>query len=493
MTTRCIPILCAAAFLATTAAPPARAAATNATSGEFVPGGAPRQSADRATPAPTAEAPAHGPDSTAGPAEPVSASPAATLRSTVPEGPERDLLSEVLDRNPELAGLEAAARGAAQRAPQVSSLPDPLLAVTGYIWPVETRVGPMHVMGSISQKLPWFGKLKLREQAAFDEALAAGARLEAGRLRLLTEARRLSRELAFLRAFADIVREDRATLVHYEELSRARYASGVGLEQAIVKIQAEITKDDARLLEIATRRASLLASINALRNRPQETPFETPPLPGAHEVLLDGEELRRTAVENRPEIAAADAEIARAGAMVELARKEYSPDVTLGLSYTSVGTRTDAPGLLSPPPDNGQDALALSGAINLPIWRRRLQAGLQEALEARSRSEDAKLSAVVSIQQALGDLMARLPLTWQRWRLFQDVLLVQADQSLRSAEAGYSSGTLAALDLLDAERVLLEVRIQASRTLTDYFIALLQLEGTLGGPIRSPDRKESQP
>ncbi len=463
MTTRCIPIFCVAAFLATVAA------------------------AMRArTPDPV-------PDTPPGPAEPASASPAATLQTTAPEGPERDLLREVLDRNPELAGLEAAARGAAQRAPQVRSLPDPLLAVTGYIWPVETRVGPMHVMGSISQRLPWFGKLKLREQAAFEEALAAGARLEAARLRLMTEARRVYQELAFLGAFADIVGEDRATLVHYEELSRARYASGVGLGQAIVKIQAEITKDDARLLDVATRRASLLASINALRNRPQETPFEALLPPGAHAVRLDGGELRRIAVENRPEIAAADADIARAGVMVDLARKDYSPDITLGLSYTSVGKRTDVPGLISPPPDNGQDALALSGAINLPIWKHRLQAGLQEALEARSRSEDAKRSAVVSIEQSLGDLMARIPLTWQRWRLFQDVLLVQADQSLRSAEAGYSSGTLAALDLLDAERVLLEVRIQASRTLTDYFIALLQLEGTLGGPIPSPDRKESQP
>jgi cobalt-zinc-cadmium efflux system outer membrane protein len=423
------------------------------------------------------------------------AAPATLLRDSLPEGPERELLTEVLERNPELAALEAAARAAAQRSPQVSSLPDPLLAVTGYIWPVETRVGPMHVMASISQRLPWFGKLKLREQAALDEALAAGARLEAGRLRLLTDARRLYDELAFLAAFEKIVRDDRATLSHYEEVSRARYATGVGLEQAIIKIQAEITKDDARLLDIATRRVALVASINALRNRPQDTPFESSSLPGAFEVRLNPESLRSAAVANRPEVAAADADIARAGALVELANKDYAPDVTLGLSYTSVGKRTDAAGMLAPPPDNGQDALALSGAINLPIWTRRLRAGHEEALEARSRSEDMKRSTVVSIEQALGDLVARIPLTWQRWRLFQDVLLIQADQSLRSAEAGYSAGTLAALDLLDAERVLLEVRIQASRTLTDYFIALVQLEGTIGRPlaVASPELKESRP
>jgi cobalt-zinc-cadmium efflux system outer membrane protein len=464
VTTRCIPILCAVAFLATTAALPAGAAAK-------------------------------APDSEAGAAGPGSASPASILQNALPEGPGRNLLTEVLERNPELASLEAAARAAAERAPQVSALPDPLLAVTGYIWPVETRVGPMQVMASISQRLPWFGKLKLREQAALDEALAASARLEAGRLRLLTEARRLHDELAFLSAFEKIVRDDRATLVHYEEVSRTRYATGVGLEQAIIKIQAEITKDDARLLDVATRRAALLASINALRSRPQETPFEAAPLSEARQVRLDAEGLRAAALAGRPEVAAADAEIARSGALVELAQKEYSPDLTLGLSYTSVGKRTDAPGMLAPPPDNGQDALALSGAINLPVWRRRLRAAHEEALEARSRSEDMKRATIVSIEQALGDLTSRIPLTWQRWRLFEDVLLVQADQSLRSAEAGYSTGALTALDLLDAERVLFEVRIQATRTLADYAIALAQLEGTVGRPLAaaSPELKESRP
>ena len=66
--------------------------------------------------------------------------------------------------------------------------------------------------------------------------------------------------------------EDRATLEHYGELALARYASGVGLDQAVIKIQAEITRTDTRLLSLAARRATVVARLNALRDRPQATP-----------------------------------------------------------------------------------------------------------------------------------------------------------------------------------------------------------------------------
>ncbi len=54
----------------------------------------------------------------------------------------------------------------------------------------------------------------------------------------------------------------------------------MGLSQAVVKIQAEITRDDTRLLEIARRRATLVARLNGLRNRPEDTPLSSFGLPG---------------------------------------------------------------------------------------------------------------------------------------------------------------------------------------------------------------------
>jgi cobalt-zinc-cadmium efflux system outer membrane protein len=406
------------------------------------------------------------------------------LLDTIADTGLKALAQDVLDRNPAVAAGAARARAARQVAPQVKALPDPMLGGTIFAAPPETRVGPQRWSATLSQRLPWFGKLGLREAAALQRAAAQEAQVEAQRLDLVTETRRLYYELGFLDAYRDVVATDRDTLSHYEELARSRYASGVGLQQAVIKIQAEITKDDSRLLDVRNRRATLAAALNALRDRPQDTEIPNLTLTRFGSVALDPVTIRARALALRPEMAAADREIAQAESMVDLARKEYKPDVTLGAAYTWVGSRTDLAGMLSPPPDNGSDVLGVSLSLNLPIKRGKLAAGVEEAAELRVEARERKRAVVTSIDRSLGELLERTRATWDQLRLLEDVLGIQADQSLRSAESGYSAGSISSLDLLDAERMLLEVRTATERARADYAVALARLEGAVGEPLR---------
>lgn len=409
--------------------------------------------------------------------------PARRLAASLP-APLADLARDVLERNPDLARARREAVAAELRAPQVRSLPDPMATLTPFLVSPETRVGPQQLAAAVSQRLPWFGKLALREQAALYAAAAAHAEAEARAVALVTETRRLAYDLAFLAAQEAAVRADRVTLEHYEELARARYSSGVGLEQAVVKIQAEITKDDNRLLDIATRRAALLASLNALRDREPDAsvpPVALPAEPAVPE--LGHERLAELALGSRPETARARARIAEAETMVELAKKSYFPDVTVGLSYTLVGRRDDAAGRAMPPEGDGDDVVGLTAGFNLPVWRRRLAAGVEEATQRELAAREGLRGVAAEIGRALGDLVHRIPLTAEQHALFVDVLTVQAEEALRSAETAYGAGALGALDLLDAERVLLEVRVGAARTLADLAIAVARLEGAVALPL----------
>ncbi len=441
----------------------------------------------------TAEAPSPSPDHTvtAEVAADTQASPSGAVAAAIADPQLKLLVADVLEHNPKLAMLTAEARAAAAKAPQVRALPDPVAGVTAFLMSPQTRVGPQQAALSLSQHFPWFGKLRLREQAALAEAAAAEARVEAERLQLVTEARRQYYELAFLDAYAKVVGSDRMTLGHYEELARARYASGVGHEEGVVKIQAEITRDDTRLLDIETRRAALLASLNALRAQPETTPLRVTGLPDLGKIDPAFDSLEPLAVSQRPEVAAAAAQIQAAEKRIRLAEKAYDPDVTVGLNYALVGERSDAAGRANPPQDNGQDILGLTAAINLPVHRERLAAGVEEATARRLAATESRRQVVTDIEQALGDLTTRIPLIRDRLDLFTNVLTVQARQSLSSAEAGYSAGTLNALDLLDAERVLLEVRIGTERARTDYAVAVAQLEGAVGAPVAPVANQEN--
>jgi len=397
----------------------------------------------------------------------------------------REIASDVLARNPRISEARARARAARLQAPQVKALPDPVLSATSFASRPETRVGPQTLMGTISQRFPWFGKLSLREKAAFQRADGLDEDVEALRLNLVTEVRRLYYEAAFLDAWRGWVAADRQTLVQFEEMARSRYASGGGIEQSVVKIQAEITRDDLRLLDIASRRASLVAALNALRDLPQNTPLTRASVPDYPEMALEAEALRTRALSLRPELKRNEAEIARADTLVDLARKEHQPDVTVAASYTLVGSRNDPAGLAAPPLDNGKDVFSITASINLPLRKGRLRYGIDEAVEARNAASEGRRSVVADIDRSLGELVERISLTYQQLRLLEGVLGLQADQSLRSAQTAYAAGTLSSLDLLDAERVLLEVRTARERARADYAIAIARLEGAVGEPLKS--------
>jgi outer membrane protein, heavy metal efflux system len=426
--------------------------------------------------------------------------PSGTLLEALEPEALRELAAEVLERNPDIARARQRAAAAAVRAPQVRALPDPVAALTLFVLPPETRVGPQRLSASIQQKLPWFGKLALQEQAALYTAAAAAADVERVRLDLLTEARRLAYELSFLDSHQAIVEAERGTLVRFEKAAQARYTAGLGMLQEIVRIQAQITRTDTRLLDIAERRASLLAAVNALRDRPADEPVGAVALPEPQEppasATDDRAGLGRDALARRPELVAADAEIAARTALIELAEKSFRPDVTLGLSYTAVGGRTDAAGRASPPPDDGADVLALTGSVNLPVWRRKLAAGVEEAQALRRMAEEDKRRLLAGIERSIGDLTARMPLLFEHWQLLETVLRIQAREALHSAETAYSTGKLNAVDLLDAEVVLFEVQIATARTRTDLAIARAELERAVARPTarRTPQPvKESGP
>jgi outer membrane protein TolC len=101
----------------------------------------------------------------------------------------------------------------------------------------------------------------------------------------------------------------------------------------------------------------------------------------------------------------------------------------------------------------------------------------------RLAAEEGLREVSAGIDGELGDLLHRIPLLIEQVKLYDGVLLVQARQSLLSAESAYAVGTVDALDLLDSERVLLGVRVAAERVRTDLATAFAKLERVIAGPM----------
>ena len=94
--------------------------------------------------------------------------------STLPEEPTLDdCILYALRESRDVRAAYSLYQAALEKAPQVSSLPEPRLSYGYFINAIETRTGPMRHKVGVAQPIPWFGKLSLREEVATAEAKAA--------------------------------------------------------------------------------------------------------------------------------------------------------------------------------------------------------------------------------------------------------------------------------------------------------------------------------
>lgn len=392
-------------------------------------------------------------------------------------------IKEALDRNPKLSSALAQYRAASQRIPQVSALPDPMLGVTQYARTPETRVGPQTTMLSISQRFPWFGKLDDQGKVAAKEADYMRAMYEAQKAEVVRQVKLAYYDLAYLDQAISITEEDQGLLENYETIAETRYAQGVGLQQAVVKLQAEITRDQNRVKMFQRQRVDAEATLNRLRDRPPETTVSQINLGTRPIVDLRLEKLYAAGQNRSPEVEAAFLQIEKTEKRIDLARKQYWPDVTLSAGYVNVGGRNDPAGLLNPPPDNGKNIYSFSASVNLPLSRRKYDAGVLQATEEELAARDAYRDVVNETKRSIRSIQFRIQTRQEQISLFDGTLLPQAEQSLRSAEAAYTTGQLGVLDLLDSERMLLEVRLGLTQFQNEYMKGLAEMERVIGGPF----------
>lgn len=390
------------------------------------------------------------------------------------------LATILLEENPRLRSARAAWRSAEERVTQASALPDPLLSYRYYAWTPETRVGPQEHGLELSQTVPWKGKLGSQAERA--EHMAASSLWGVRDLEraLLAELKRTWFDAAYLREALAVNSEERELLRGFEEIALTRYATGMGNQQNAVKVQTEIS----RLLdrEVLLRRQFDVASrrVAELLGRPGSEIDLAPIAPQPPRLSIAESPLESEAGRGHPLVRAAESRIDADTAWERQRELEARPDFRFGLGYTMVGRREDMAGIMNPPEDNGQDALALMVGVNLPIHRKKIRAGVAEAEQSTRSAEHALQGIRNELSFAIRDAVLRLESSAERAELYLSVIIPQAEESLASAEAAYSTGRQGFLDLLDAERVLFEARLTHHRLVADWWIAAADLERTLG-------------
>ena len=394
-----------------------------------------------------------------------------------------DHLAYAALNSPELASAFARWQAALEKVPQVSALPDPRFTYSYLIREVETRVGPQRQKFGLTQTFPWFGKLDLSGDVAAAAAEVERQRYEGARRRLFREVTDAYAELYYLGRALEVTGENHELLARLEDVIRARYRTGGTPNSSLIRAQVERGKLEDRLFTLQDLRSPLSARLNALLGRPVDSEVALPgELPEESLPEPEDELLARINAVN-PELIALDAEARRQAMAGDLARKQFWPDISIGVEYVQTG-EARMPNVV----DSGKDPFAAMLSINIPLWRGKYRAAEREA-SARERSvrhagRDMEL-----------ELSSRLKMAYYGYRdaerkiaLYGGSLVPQGEQALAVTEEAFRAGNADFNSLIDAERVLLEFQLAHERAIADRAQRLAEIEMLAGSDTERKER-----
>lgn len=388
------------------------------------------------------------------------------------------LVAEALDRNPVLQAAHHRRTAVEQQGPQVTSYPDPAFTYTRWLSSPETRVGPQRNVLALGQKIPYPGKLSLRGDMSGEETVA-----ETARIQLI--ARDITHEVK--RVYYDLYRVDRSLrilddyLVMLETFTGAaeeKYATGGGTQADVLKSHVEVSEILKRRIALEGERSALAARLNAVLSRPSDTPVDQVAAVDTTRYAQPESLVIERALAVRQELEAADARIRRNELGVRLARLASRPDFTVQASYITVpkvGGNAAS--------DAGKDAFGVMLNVNLPLFRKRLRAEVQEAMARVEESRYIRKSIQDTVAAEVAEAYRRLRHSGRALDVYEQGLIAQAENSVLATLAAYQTGQMDFLDLLDAERMVLRTRLGYVEESSRYRKYLSQLERAAGGSL----------
>ncbi|MGE5195577.1 MAG: TolC family protein [Deltaproteobacteria bacterium] len=425
-------------------------------------------------------------------ADPVSVAEALVAAELEGAHPVEQYVAHALDQNPRVQAARKRIEALANRVPQAAGLEDPTLGVNGYpFFPyvLQTAGGRMTANVVAEQKFPWFGKLDARARAAEAEADVARAELATVELEVIEQVKRAYYELYYVQKAIEITERSRKLLQDFAEIANAKYIVGEVSQQDVLSAQVEVSNLDSELIRLRqqlqggqARLAALLHVSPDTQLRAQEELFE-------EEIPRDLERLYEQAIARRPELHAQLAAIRRDRTNVDLAGLQYYPDVTLAAMWGGMTTS----GALSPNAD-GLSMVNIGAQVNVPIYRKRLDAGVREA-EAQAVSSARQYDALKDRTQAdVKDLYVQALSQRDLVSLFGNDIIPKAEQTLEVSVEAYRVGKTDFLQLIDNWRELLRFEVTLHQLKSQLRQTLSTLERVVGGTLSStsPDGKAPQ-
>lgn len=319
---------------------------------------------------------------------------------------------------------------------------------------------------SVTQELPFPSTLYLRGSRA-SKAAAITEQVYRAKVREVLAKTRTSYAMLYLSFKSRKLLDENIELMRrFAKVAESKFAAGMVGGSDAMKAQVELTKMLNMGAAVDQERELATAMLNALMGRTAWDSLGTPRdlEPGRLEKAR--EELEAVAFSRRPELRQAVLASELSKTSLSLAKSEFLPDIMV-----TYRRRNDAM--------RGRSSDAMLG-LSLPLWFWKPAAMVAEASAEKEMAEAELETARLMTAADLRTAFVRVQTAQRLAESYKNSLLPQAESALTVAESSYQAGKSSFLDLLDAQRSLLNFKLEYYQYLADYEQRTAELERVIG-------------
>jgi outer membrane protein, heavy metal efflux system len=383
------------------------------------------------------------------------------------------LIETALANNPEITAAHRRWDAALQKIPQARALDDPMVGVD-----VE-RSGTTRFdtysdnEWMISQNVPWFGKRDAKGRVEEGMARKVEQEYRAKAFEITSMVKQAYYDLWQAQRELELNARNQKLMEQFVGVTTAKYEVGKSSQADVLKAETELAKLKEAMFDVQREVEKARAELNQQLNRAPETPVEieagmpTPTVAFALPAAL------KLAAEQRPELLAVRlGELSSAKASLDLAKKEYMPDVQFRVEARQF---------------NGQSGIQEYDTgvfMNFPwLQLRKRKAMVREAklnVEQKQFDYEALQRKTAAEVKKLYDGMEVMH---HHYELFIDKIIPQQRAAVEAAQASYETDKADFLDLLDAQRMLLDFEMQNLHHTAEFYRLAAELERLTGGQL----------
>jgi outer membrane protein TolC len=388
-----------------------------------------------------------------------------------------DLIRIAIEKNPQLQSLHSANQADSAKISQSGALTDPILSFNLLNLPTNSFAFDQEPMTgkqiALRQMFPFPGKLSLKEKISTEWAAVSQANYSEYRNQIINDLKTGYYDLFFLDKAIEITNNNQKLLREFAKIAETKYTVGKGLQQDVLKAQVEFSKMTDKLIQLQQKREVKQAQINTIINAPVNSKLGKTVEPDFLPFGNSLDSLKTITMDNRPLLKSWASMKKQSSLKVDLAQKDYWPDISLFIAYTQREELQNG--------NPGHDFLSGGISINIPIYSGQKQSQkVEETLFTKNMIDERYAQVLNQVHFELENARSNSAKNAKLVKLFKTEIIPQASQSVESALIGYQTDKIDFLTLLNNQITLFNYELDYYRVLSDYNKDIASIEFLTG-------------